>query len=229
MEIIDLSIKLDINVSDNDLVLYAEKSYDIALIAHERYLDFGEKDIHVWAEQGSLTLRTKVGLAITTFVNVMCHLDGIIGAAEKAYTYGSKAMTYITQESIEPYHGRIIDVKRSPGLAERITQITRDISKGKLTPEEGTKKLMKMLEKENADAETTEKLLNDFKLSAKAIYNSPTVQLYMFGEEEMGVIAPPMGNSKRLPRKQPIKGSLLGVEIWYDQRTGQRRLREYVK
>jgi hypothetical protein len=228
MDIIDLSIKLNLNVQDEELVAYAERSYEITVKAHELYLNFTEPDIYVWAEQGSLNLRNRILYPLAAVVTILGQVDGAIGGLEKLYSYSSKAMNYITQETVPSNAGRIINVKRSAGLSEQVIKILTNVKSGKLTVEAGTNKVLRLLAKEEGDASVKEEILNQFQESASENYQRPLEQLTMFPSEVMYVIDEKPG-SKKIPSKPPRTLSLQGVEIWYDHRTKKRHFRKYVK
>ena len=197
--------------------------------AQERYLDFPDADIHVWAEQGSLSLRTKIYLGLLTVVNGISHFDGVVGGLEKIYSYSTKAMNYITTESIPQGHVNNMEVKRSAGFPEKVDKILRDVKYGKLTVEEGRRKVINLLDKEPEEQAIKDQFLHKFKLSAESIYDYPMEQLYMFPEEESTIPTKPSRNNNGLPKKAPAKATLQGVEIWFDQKTGRKRVRKYVK
>lgn len=227
MEIIDLSIKLNLNVQEEELVAYAERSYEVTFKAHELYLNFTEPDIYIWAEQGSLNLKNRIlyPLAIITGLG---QVDGAIGGLEKLYSYSSKAMNYIIQETVPDKADRITNVKRSAGLPEQVLKILTNVRNGKLTVEAGTNKVLKLLAREEGDTSVKEEILHQFQKSASDNYRRPLEQLAMFPSEEIYVIDEKPGR-KKIPSRLPVTPSLQGVEIWYDHRTKKRSFRKYVK
>ncbi len=228
MEIIDLSIKLNLNVQEEELIVYAERYYNVTIRAHELYLNFTEPDVYIWAEQGSLNLRNKVIYPLAAAVTILGNIDGVIGGLEKLYSYSSKAMTYITTETLPKGSQRVISVKRSGGLPEKVFRILANVRSGKLTAEAGTEKVLKLLAQEEGDASVKEEILNQFQESAYESYRRPIEQLTMFPPEEMYVIDEKPGR-KKAPSRPPVTPTLQGVEIWYDHRTKKRSFRKCVK
>lgn len=228
MEIMDLSIKLNLNVQEEELITYAERYYNVTLSAHDLYLNFTEPDIYIWAEQGSLNLRNKVIYPLAAAVTILGNIDGVIGGLEKLYSYSSKAMTYITTETLPKSSQRVISVKRSAGLPEKVYKILANVRNGKLTVEAGTEKLLKLLAQEEGDASIKDAIVNQFQESAYEIYKRPLEQLTIFPSEEMYIINE-KPNRRKIPSKPPVTPILQGVEIWYDHRTKKRSFRKYIK
>lgn len=229
MDIIDLSIKLNIDVPSSDLVGLAENAYDIANEAQATYLSLDNPEIHIWVEQGSTKYRTKIIAGLALLYNVVSQIDGFVGGLEKIYDYSHKAMNYMTEKVIEPTPTRVVEVKRSAGLVGKLAKIMREVQQGKLTPDNATDRVMKLLESEDATEETKLKLLSSFALAAEATYRVPGKQLEIFPETEIAVGSKPMPSKRSLPKAPPMEPSLQGVELWYNRRTGTKEIKMYTK
>jgi hypothetical protein len=229
MEILDLSIKLNIDVPSSDLISLAESAYDLANDAQSRYLGLDDPEIHIWVEQGSTKYRTKIYAGLIVFYNVISNIDGFVGGLEKIYDYGSKTMNYITERVIEPAPFRVMEVKRSVGLPEKIKKILRDVQQGKLSPDNATSKVMKLLEAEEADEQLKLKFLNSFMATAEVTYRSPGNQLNVFPEEEILISTKSLPPKSSHPKAPPVEASLQGVELWYNRRTGNKEVKMYTK
>lgn len=228
MEIIDVTVKLDLDVEDDALVKYADQSYHIALKAVQIYLDVPDPAIHVWAEQGSLNLKTKVWIPLMAISTSLAQIDGIVGGIEKVYTYSKKAMTYIAQETSAYTEAEVLSIKKSGGLPQKITEVLSKVKAGRLTVDSGTEKILILLENEDGDAQFKDDILRQFRDVAEIAYNP---------HPEKSVIFRPRNNysmkdtqsRREVPVKRPVTPSLQGVEIWYDPKTGQRTLKRYQK
>jgi hypothetical protein len=70
------------------------------------------------------------------------------------------------------------------------------------------------------------------KLTAMEIYHLPVEQMSTFeDEDEIPENVQVQSEQRRLPRNQSPKpkASLHGIELWYDKRTGQKKIRQYSK
>lgn len=227
MELLDLTIKLEQNVSATDLVKRAKDLYELAVRARQANDLPDDIEIHVWVEQGSLISKSKWYIALTAFVGLVNNFDSFTNGIEKIYQYSEKAMTYITQEVIESTPANAT-VKRSAGLSEKITKLLYQVQQGTYTPEEASGRIMKLIEKEE-DEQAKALLISSFNSAAEASYRSPWVQLPLFPGTDIvdkGTKEPNKRKKSTLPKPNM---SLQGVELWYDKKTGRRELRKYVK
>lgn len=229
MELVDLSIKLDLSVSSDNLLELAEDAYKVVYEAQVRFIDVEDAEIHVWVEQGSLKYRAKIFAGLLVFYNVVSGIDGFVGGLEKAYQYSNKAINYISEKLVEPTPTKVIEFKRSAGLPEKIKKILRDVSDGRVSVEQGTNNVTKLLQREEADLNIKQRIVDSFKITAESAYHSPLTQLNLFGEENEPVLVTKAPTRRSLPSPIPVQASLSGIELWYDHRTGKKHIKRYVK
>lgn len=119
LEIINLSLTLNLNVPGNRIIEIGLQSYDLAQEAKKRFFNYPDSNVHVWVEQGSINYKYKVGVGLVTLYNIVSGIDGFVGGIEKIVSYCNNAMTYITQKSIDneyPQNTKVISHQRSTGL-----------------------------------------------------------------------------------------------------------------
>jgi hypothetical protein len=227
MDLIDLSIKLNLNVNSDDLTSLADNAYELTFDAQERYLGFKDCEIHVWVEQGTVSYKTKVIIGLVTLYNVISGIDGFVGGLEKVYNYSNQAINYLSTKLVEPNPSKVIESKRSAGATEKIKKILSDLQQGKYSVDVATGKVEKLIDAEEANDHLKEQFIDLFSSAAKASYKSSDIQLYMFPQEEPLTKKPvPRKPVRRRPLSEP---SLQGVEIWYDVKTGRKQIRKYRK
>lgn len=228
MELLELSIKLDLSVSEAELVPLAERAFEIAYQAQDQYLGFTDVEIHVWVEQGSTNYRTKILAGLTALYFGIANFDGFVSGLERINDLGQKTINYITENTVKNSKSQIIRISGSIGLSEKLTKILKDIQAGKLTPEQGTNKVLKLLQIEVGSPQEKKRVFEDF----QAAIGDVTIQgeqLEMFPEAIYVIEDNPKKPRKSLPFKNEEKPSLQGVEIWYDRKSGRREIRRYTK
>ena len=228
MDIIDLSIKLNLSIPPNDLVVLAEKAYDTVYYAQDTYLKFEEPEIHIWVEQGSVSYRTKVLIGLMAFYHVVSGIDGFVGGLEKIYNYSCKTIDYVSEALIDEKPNRVIEIKKSTGFTQKIRKVLQDVHNGKCSPDDATYKVIKLLEVEDDNPATKRRFIDSFNNAAKENYRSSSTQLKMFPDEEM-ILRDKVHKKRTLPKAPPVEASLQGVEIWYDIKTKRKVVRSYTK
>ncbi|NEM99137.1 hypothetical protein [Pontibacter burrus] len=151
LEVANLSLKLNLNVPDYKIIDIGLDSFNLALEAQQKFFQTSDGKVHVWVEQGSVKYRYKLYYGLLTLVNIMGNFDGFVGGIEKVVTYGNKAMDYITQESIVSHNTQnviVLSHSRSLGFPGKVKALMTEVSKGHLTPEEATDKIINLLEEE---------------------------------------------------------------------------------
>ena len=96
IEVVDHSLKLNLNVPDNEIINLGYRSYNLAQEAKLKFYNLPEGSVHVWVEQGSVNYRTKIYYGLFTIINFVSHFDGFVGGVEKMVLYSNKAMDFIT-------------------------------------------------------------------------------------------------------------------------------------
>jgi len=229
MDIVDLSVKLDLNVPAENLKSLAEDVYELVDRAQANLLGFENPEIHVWVEQGSLNYKAKIIIGLNLFYAAVSGYGGFIDGVEKIQEHSTKVINYINEKLIAPNPSRVMDSKRSAGLPEQIKSIIRSVHQGKLSPEEATEKVTKLLEAEEGDSHVKESIVKSFWQSAKDQYREPYMQLKAFPDDEFTVEPRTVPKRKPVPKLPPVEASLHGIELWYDRRTGAKEIRRYTK
>jgi hypothetical protein len=159
MDVVDLSVKLDLSVPAENLTKLAEDLYELVEKAQADFLGFDYPEIHVWVEQGSLSYRAKIIIGFNMLVAAVSNYGGFVDGVEKIYEHSNKAINYVNEKLIEHNSSRVVDSKRSAGLPEKIKFIMRSVQQGKLSPDEATEKVIKLLEFEEGDSQMKKVLL----------------------------------------------------------------------
>lgn len=229
MDVVDLSIKLNLNVPAESLRNIAEDVYELVDTAQASFLGLENPEIHVWVEQGSLNYRTKIIAALNIMFVAVSGYGGFIDGVEKIYEHSKKVINYVNEKLIESTPSKVLESKRSAGFPEKVKLIMRSVQQGKLTPDQATEKLIKLLEAEEGDSDLKESIVVSFRQSAKAEFRTANVQLEAFPSDDFKI------ESKTSPVKKPTskppldEASLQGVELWYNRRTGIKEIRTYIK
>lgn len=229
MELLDLSVKLDLYVDSSELIVVAEQLYKIADDAQSSFIGVDDVEIHVWVEQGSISKRTKIIIGWGFFFQTVCGIDSFIGGLEKIAGYSEKVINYVTTRIIERDPTKILEVRRSSGLPGKITDILRKVQQGKCSPEDATDKVMKLIEVEDGDSHSKETFLTSFTVTAERNFRSPLIQLKMFPEEEIKASKKPSPIKRSSPETPLRELSLQGIELWYDKKLGRKEIRMYTK
>lgn len=226
MELVDLWIKFDANVNDEELLPLAETAFNIALDAQKMFLDFPDTEIHVWVEQGTTNFKTKVIAGIVILYNGIANLDGFVNGVKMINEYSQKTINYITEQTIENNNSQVLNISGSKGTPEKLAKILTEVKSGSITVAEGTNKVLKLIEAEEGTAEEKEFIINSFKAAAEDTTGNAQIKLF----NDIEYTTNPKESSKRTRSSKPAaKASLHGIEMWYDRRTGQRHVRRYNK
>lgn len=229
MDVVDLSVKLDLNVPAENLKSLAEDVYELVDRAQANLLGFENPEIHVWVEQGSLSYKAKIIIGLNMFYAAVSGYGGFIDGVEKIYEHSNKVINYVNEKLIAPNASKVVDAKRSAGLPEKIKSILRSVQQGKLSPDEATDKVIKLLEFEEGDSQLKKRIVSSFRQSAEDEFREPDIQLKAFPDDEFKVERKAVPFRKPVSKLPPNEASLQGIELWYNRRTGTKEIRRYTK
>lgn len=172
MNLVDLFIKIDLNVSPQQLNKYAEDAYELAEKAKSFFVDIQDPQIHIWVEQGSLSFKAKIAIGAATTVTFLAQFDGALSGLERLNNYSKRATSFIATQIIEHTPGRVLETKNAQGVPEKILKIFKDVERGKITAEQGTNKVIKLFDSEK-DSIAKEAIINSIRLTADKSYKHP--------------------------------------------------------
>lgn len=232
LELIDLSFKINANISKEGLLDVGMRSFDIANEAQAKFLDFQDTSIHVWIEQGSISFKYKILAGIIVIYNAVSGLDGFVGGLEKIVGYSGKAINYITQESVkikDKNPSDIISYKPTAGFLGDVSSIMKKVRNGQTTPEQATDQVKRLLEKEVEHPDLTNEFINKFYDTSTLIYKTPNEQLDLFPYKKYNTEKLDKSKFNKKPTSPILKPQQEGIEIWQDLKSKETMVRTYVK
>jgi hypothetical protein len=197
-------------VSDDELNRLASRMFDVAELAAQEFIRVHDVETILELEEGTLKARSRYrapAIALGAFLAAYGSIrEGADYVARDVLAAGKFVVTHLPKKAGASEES-VISSRRSATLQRRIEGVFREAAVGKISPEEGTARVMRLLESEN-DSALPPELVDDFQDNLYRIHK--TRQLRSEQESALSVeqaYLSPLGPQlpKEIPSKLPFR------------------------
>jgi hypothetical protein len=218
------NVTLNFDVKGQEqLATLADQVFELVMEAKAEFVSSFETQSHVWLEEGSLRIRSKILIAGTSLYLGIVHVGSFIDGIEAIAALSKQAAEYIAKRvpQITSFRDtKVISSRVNAGVTDRLKHILQSVRDGELSPEDAEQRIFRIFERSG------EIMPPIFRQDLRRSISEIPVKGWPQEQQTMNIKLPAISAPSHLlgdlPHRQPRKPSIR-VEVWEDSEEGRKR------